>query len=120
MKCEGNTTTNRVIKAENTLRERLPTGQFLSGVTSILLQKWSKDRVPNSVNCLRYADSPTLSLKMWTEAYQWPGLKKTIHEIPHPDQHCKLYYVPSFTMTKPFTKTYLRKILNKELKCSTF
>ena len=54
--------TNRVIKSENTFS----IGQFLNGVTSILL-KWSKDCVPNSVNCLWYADSPTLSLKMWTE-----------------------------------------------------
>jgi len=61
--------TNRVVKAENNLRKRLPVGQFLNGVGTIS-GKRCKDRVPEFFSCIPYAMSPSISLKMWTEAYQ--------------------------------------------------
>lgn len=66
----GLESTNAVIKTEHTLRERLPVGQFLNNVQSLLL-KWSKDRNPESPNFKKFSEVVSVSLQQWTVAYQW-------------------------------------------------
>ena len=66
-----------------------------------------------------YVVSTTLSLKMWTAAYQWAGLIKKVHEKPHPT-NCRLLYISPSTMKRPFTETYLSKVLDATLHWSSF
>ena len=69
----GIESTNAVIKAEHTLRERLPVGHFLKETFS-LVRKWSLNRNPESVNFIPFADVPSIPLKLWTTSYQWAML----------------------------------------------
>ena len=62
--------TNGVIKKEHTLRERLPVGQFLNCMAE-MVKKWSEARDSSSINCVLFAETKSVSLKMWTSAYHW-------------------------------------------------
>ena len=66
----GIESTNSIIKKENTLRERLPVGQFLHCCVD-MVKDWSERRNPTSVNCVHYAEIRSINTRMWTEAYQW-------------------------------------------------
>lgn len=55
--------TNRVIKDEDTLRNRLPLARFLTTVT-VMIEKWGKW---NSLGIV-FALQPTISLETWTKA----------------------------------------------------
>ena len=52
--------TNAVIKAEHTLREPLPVGQFLHSEMDVV-ETWSAKRNPTSINCV-----PLISMKTLT------------------------------------------------------
>ena len=66
--------TNRVIKDENTFRERLPLARF-KVLTFEIVEKWSKlyER-----NLKQFYDKPTVTLDIWTKSYQWVKLNKSI------------------------------------------
>lgn len=66
----GVESTNAAIKRENTLRERLPVGQFLTCMAE-MVEQWSRRRDPSSINCVTFAETPIPSLQLWTEAFQW-------------------------------------------------
>lgn len=66
----GNESQNRVVKAEDTLRQLLNISQFLSVITNMVM-KWSKDRDPSYVNVKVFALQPSLNLKLWTEGWNW-------------------------------------------------
>ena len=66
----GLESTNAIIKAEHTMRERLPVGQFLSVMVEIV-NEWSDRRNPVSPNCIKFKKTPKVSLAEWTKAFQW-------------------------------------------------
>lgn len=72
--------TNAIIKKEHTLRERLPVGQFLNCLDNLLL-KWSKERDHLLPTYKPFSLEPTISIKDWTEAYQWVLLNKNIRIV---------------------------------------
>ena len=105
--------TNATIKQQHTFRECLPVGQFLMSLED-LVSKWSTVRNPASVNCVPFKESPSISLKAWTEAFQWVMSKKIALEKDN------LYYVASSQMKEPLSKKLLSQFLNKEGKWRTF
>ncbi|CAF2112912.1 unnamed protein product, partial [Rotaria magnacalcarata] len=72
--------TNRVIKDEDILRERL----VLSGFTVVLysiVNKWSKERNPTLINSKKFEHQPLITLSAWTHAYNWVKLNKDVVSI---------------------------------------
>jgi len=66
--------TNRVIKDENTFRERLPLSRFkVSSFETV--EKWSKSY---ERGLKQYSDMQTISLDLWTHGYQWAKSNKSI------------------------------------------
>ncbi|CAF0939948.1 unnamed protein product [Didymodactylos carnosus] len=60
--------TNRVIKDEDTLRERL----VLAGFTVVLfpsVNKWSKERNPAGINSEKFEHQSSITLSHWTDGY---------------------------------------------------
>lgn len=55
--------------------------------------KWLNDRSPDSVNCILFAISPSVTLKMWTDAYQWAAQTRKILQRPHPVPNCRQYSI---------------------------
>lgn len=109
--------TNAVIKKEDTLRERLPLGQFLSCVVK-MVRNWSKDRDPKSVNCKHFAETATVSLPSWTSAYQWASTNKPVLE--RDATNCKQYFVTSSTTTATISDRLLAKHERRNGKWKTF
>lgn len=64
---------NNVIKREETLRERMPVGQF-SNQCLISVSRWSKQYGMDK----KIASKPTLNLEDWTYAYQWAKSPKKV------------------------------------------
>lgn len=60
--------TNAVIKAEHTLRVRLPIGEFL-GCSSDMVRQWSQRRNPKSVNWTFFNETTIISLGPWTKYF---------------------------------------------------
>lgn len=96
--------TNSWIKRGHTLRERLPVGQFLTSVIE-LLETWSHRRDPASVNCLKFADTPSIPLKVWTSAYQWAVGNRKVLQRSHGSG--TNYFVTSSAMKEPLTTNLL-------------
>ncbi|CAF4947771.1 unnamed protein product [Pieris macdunnoughi] len=67
---------NKTIKDGGTLRERHPLARFLV-IASDIVKDWSNEYVINNTE-RRFAQLPTVSLKMWTESYQWAKLSKQV------------------------------------------
>jgi len=109
--------TNAVIKKENTLRERLPVGQFLNCMSEIV-KMWSRSRDPLSVNCVVFAESPTLSLKLWTDAFNWAVSNRPM--LQHDKNDCTKFFVWSSRMEGPITPQMLRKFQRCEGRWTDF
>ena len=62
--------TNNVIKKSGTLREKLPLGHFFE-VAKRIVEEWSVERNPALINKKLFANIPSISLKLMTEAYNW-------------------------------------------------
>lgn len=96
--------TNGVIKSEHTLRERLPVGQFLNCVVDIVTE-WSHVRDPTSVNCVQFATTPTWSLSLWTQAFQWAAeSKKVLEQSLGARPGWQKFFVASSTSKLPVSK----------------
>lgn len=80
---------NRIIKDENTLRERLPVGQFMT-MLMIYIETWSNNYLVN-VKAFNY--DPKIDLSLWTEAYHWAKQDKII--ITEMNSHHQIYFSPS-------------------------
>ncbi|CAF1379390.1 unnamed protein product [Adineta ricciae] len=65
---------NRVIKDENTFRERLPLSRFKI-LTLEIVERWSKSY---ERGLKEFHDRQTLTLDVWTSSYQWVKLNKSI------------------------------------------
>lgn len=110
--------TNATIKAAHTFRERLPVGQFLNLVLD-LVTDWSKQRDPASANCISFAESPDITMKIWTAAYQWASENRKILKQPH----CKPGFERFFTSAgwnKPITKQMLACFLTEQGQWDSF
>ncbi|CAF1507876.1 unnamed protein product [Adineta ricciae] len=70
----GLESSNRVIKDENTFRERLPLSRFKI-LTFEIVEKWSKSY---ERNLKLFHDKQTVTLDIWTNSYQWVKLNKSI------------------------------------------
>ncbi|CAF3306315.1 unnamed protein product [Rotaria sp. Silwood2] len=65
---------NRVIKDENTFRERLPLSRFKI-LTLEIVEKWSKSY---ERGLKQFHDKQMVTLDIWTNSYQWVKLNKSI------------------------------------------
>lgn len=65
--------TNKWIKDTHTLRQRLPSGQFLENLVRIV-NDWSSEYIQHKI----FVTSPSIGLPLWTRAYQWVKLKKPV------------------------------------------
>jgi hypothetical protein len=84
----GNESINGVIKAEDTLRNLLSLNAFMA-VAFNILRKWSWARDKSNTNNVIWADTPSISLKQWTDAYQW---QQNIKIFKNPDVENKYYF----------------------------
>jgi hypothetical protein len=86
--------TNRVIKDENTFRERLPLSRFKELVFEIV-EKWSKSY---QRGLKQYNDKQTISLDLWTNGYQWVKSEKSI--LSTESNNSVQYYIPAGDETR--------------------
>lgn len=93
-----------VIKKENTLRERLPVGQFLNCMAD-MVEKWSHRRDLSSVNCLPFAEKPVVSLKQWTDAFQWAARNSAVLQRDDDVLRTTRYFVTSSKKGEAITST---------------
>jgi len=89
--------TNRIIKDDYTLRERLVLSRFISVVFEIV-KKWSKERNPSNVNSKMYKEEPSIQLRNWTDAYNWVKSNKEVISIT--DKDATRYYIPAGEIVK--------------------
>lgn len=88
--------TNRVIKDEGTFRNRLPLPRFVE-VVQQLVHDWGARYEDNSI---MFNDSTSIDLPLWTKAYQWAKLNKTLLCTDEGDN--KIFRVPGGnTLTVP-------------------
>ncbi|KAF9758301.1 hypothetical protein NGRA_3148 [Nosema granulosis] len=85
--------TNRVIKDENTFRERLPLSRFKVLALEIV-EKWSKSY---ERGLKKYSDQQTISLDLWTNGYQWVKSNKSILSTEYHDSI--EYFIPAGGVT---------------------
>jgi hypothetical protein len=98
--------TNRVIKDEDTLRERLVLSKFTVILFSIV-KKWSKERNPALINSKKFEHTPIITLSYWTDAYNWVKLNKEVIHVSNVDT--TIYYLPAgaeITITDKEVKRY--------------
>jgi hypothetical protein len=110
----GLESTNSAVKREHTFRERLPLGQFLCVVTE-MVEKWSNRRDPSSINCVEFAETPSISLKNWTAAYQWALSNVPVLERPVANDITK-YSMNSSKRSTGITQKQLKKYENQNIK----
>ena len=84
--------TNRVIKDEDILRERLVLSRFTVLLFSIV-NKWSKERNPTLINSEKFERQPLITLSVWTDAYNWVNLSKDV--LPICNGGATMYYLPA-------------------------
>ena len=99
---------NRVIKDQNTFRERFPIGQFLE-YSRELIREWSIKRNEHTPNAKAWVEKPTISLCDWTAAHQWLMQKKDVITIAV-NENKKLYFTPAAgkqRLTKTEVKSYI-------------
>ena len=106
-----------MIKDECTFRERWSVGKFL-GCTTNMVKNWSQRRNPQSVNCVFFNESRTVSLKLWTEAFQWAAQKTPVLERHH--QNCVQYFAASSKLQTPITEKLQKEYERQQGKWKTF
>ena len=77
--------TNRVIKDEDTVRERLVLSRFTVVALSIV-KKWSKERNPTGINSKTFEHQSSIPLSCWTDGYNWVKLNKEVISILNGDR----------------------------------
>jgi hypothetical protein len=89
---------NKVIKDEDTLRERMPMGRF-KVVVFEMVEKWSRSYKNN----LKKIDkTPKIDLPTWTSAYQWAKSKKKV--LSEQTAEGVQYFIPSGSKTEITTE----------------
>lgn len=100
-----------MIKAEHTLRERLPVAHFLRESFN-LVKKWSVNRNPESVNFVPFADVPSIPLKLWTTSYQWAMLNLKVLQTETDSEI--ICYMCSTQAERSVTKKILKDFKEEE------
>ena len=96
---------NKVIKDEETIRERLPLSRFRVIIMQSI-EKWSKE-YPRQLKF--FVARPSITLELWTKSYQWAkSNKQTIEET---DDNVTMYYAAS-GKTEKFSITDVETIKN--------
>jgi hypothetical protein len=85
---------NKVIKDEQTLRERLPLSRFKE-LAFEAVRKWSKEYATNQKQVI---NETTITLSTWTKAYQWAKSNKEV--IINEEEESLEYYLPTSCSTK--------------------
>ena len=84
---------NNQIKATGTFRKRLPLNQFID-VMFRLVEEWSMERQPESINCKTFNKTPTYSLPLQTEAEKW--IKKRMElRVRRQTEDLFHYFIPA-------------------------
>ncbi|KAL0871027.1 hypothetical protein ABMA27_004837 [Loxostege sticticalis] len=84
---------NKVIKDSNTFRERLQLSRFLF-LAKEMVNEWSIKYTQEPVE--KYvAESPEISLKDWTDSYNWAKLQKEIVITTNDSENFTYYRVPA-------------------------
>jgi len=114
----SNEADNRYTK-EDQGRKRLGLIQFLNHCETNLISGWSKRRAEGSYDLVKFHETPQLSLKDWTNAWQWSSLNKDI--IRYKRGGRDLYCMPGGLERKLSTRT-ISKYFNlvDELRYETF
>ena len=86
--------TNRVIKDENTFRERLPLSRF-KVLAFETVEKWSRSY---ERGLKQYNDKQTISLDLWTHGYQWA--KSNESTLSTESGNLIEYYIPAGEATE--------------------
>jgi hypothetical protein len=86
--------TNKVIKDENTFRERLPLSRF-KVLAFERVEKWSKSY---QRDLKQYSNKQTILLDLWTNGYQWAKSNKSI--LSTELDNLVQYYIPVGDETK--------------------
>jgi len=102
--------TNRTIKDDGTFRERHMLSRFLT-MASNIVNNWSIERDPLSINVKMFATEPTISLALWNASYQW--VKKTKDIICISNDSSKTYYIPARDL-QSITQADSNKYKNKK------
>ena len=106
--CQNNALegTNRYVKDEGTLRQRLGVLQFLNLLENGFVKRWSTNRNPSvevlvnsvlveqiNINLKKFNEEPIINLQDYTCAYQWDKLGKVFSKVKR--NSVKLHFVPS-------------------------
>lgn len=83
---------NKVIKDTHTLRERLQLSRFLI-LAKEMVNEWSTKYINNPEENF-IAKSPIISLRQWTNSYNWAKLPKEIVITSRDDESFTCYQVP--------------------------
>lgn len=84
---------NKVVRDTNTLRERLQLSRFLV-LTKEMVNEWSNTKYIKNPEENFIAKSPIISLKQWTNSYNWAKLPKEIVVTSGDDESFTYYQVP--------------------------
>jgi len=84
--------TNRVIKDEDTLRERIVLSRF-TVILFWIVKRWSKERDPASVNSKKFEHLSLIKLSNWIDGYNWTNLSKDVISVLDVDK--TIYYLPA-------------------------
>jgi hypothetical protein len=110
--------TNSWMKRSHTLRERLPVNQFLVKVFE-LVHSWSERRDPGCRNYVEFAETPSVPLRVWTQAYHWALANKRVVEM-NDGAGGTAYFIGSSRLTKPLTLTLAKQYMKTEGKWTSF
>ena len=73
--------TNRSVKDDDTMRERLSIGKFFDVVEYETVLMWGHRTNPGNLNFKPYANNVTISLATWTSAWQWCQEQKPLFSL---------------------------------------
>ena len=105
----GNEVTNRVTKAEDTLRELLPTDHFFS------VKKWAYSHCPTNTNVKPFASVLSIGTKSMTQGWQWQEKMKEINGIKQNSLEPNCFYCHSSTGVQITDLETIREY-NKQIK----
>jgi len=99
------------MKDEETLRDRLPLGQFLDLVENSIVRGMSIERDPTTQNNKAWQWEPKVELKDYTCAYQWLSEKKDIVAL------YGKHFVPAGTKIR-LLESEVKAFWNRHTKCT--
>jgi len=108
--------TNRWIKSQGTLRNRLPMGELMNFLIK-QSNSWSYERNPSNPNCKFFAEEPLVSLKIETAAFQWSQAQPDIKFRTSGDGNHVTYFISASGKPK-LKEDEINKYLRVTSNCS--